>query len=227
VPIPRETRTPVKRWRRILQTTSNELFRLGANDVWVFGSQAMSLHMRNRALASKDLDLLATGVNLQMINQLCDSLARYSDGRRPDYALQMFAYEERPNPVFSISLVSTNERPFVVELFQTYLGYDVRRLTPYATQVNRWKNDYQTLSIEAIIGTRLAFRPPDRISPLNARRLNGFIRHVAGRFDWTGVEQFANDFQLGQKINENLRHLARRKLRINGSENLSFYPLKK
>ena len=220
--IPNETRTSVKRWKKILQLTYDELVKLGANDVWVFGSQAMSLHMKKRALASKDLDLLATGVSIRMIEQLCNALGKYSDGRPPNYEYQVSTYENRRYPVFSISLVARNERPFVIELFQTFLGYEVTRLTRYSTFVNRWKNQFQTLTIGGIVATRLAFRPPDRISSFNAHRLNGFIESVQDKFEWKDVEAFAKDFQLEGTINDNLRDLRRRKLRIIGSENLTF-----
>src|SRR5207245_875609 len=174
------------------------------SDVWVFGSQAMSLHMSRRALASKDLDLLASGLTMNMVERLCATLAQYSDERHPNYTLQNSTHDERNNPVFSISLKSQNEKPFVVELFQTYLGYPITRLTPYATSVRRWKGEFQTLTIEAVIATRLAFRPPERISSLNAARLNKFIVSVENQIDWRNVNAFAKDFQLAQRIDENL-----------------------
>jgi len=220
--IPRRTLTSPTRWKKILNTTYDELLRLGASDVWVFGSQAMSLHTKTRALASKDLDLIATGVDMGIVNQLCNALAKYSDGRHPNYQFQNTTYDDRPYPIFSISLRGQNERPFIIELFQTYLGYEVTRLTPYATFVSRWKNDFQTLTIEAIIGTRLAFRPPERISSFNAHRLNSFISSVQDQIDWNIVEAFAKDFQLELRIDENLKDLKRRKLKIIDSEKLSF-----
>jgi len=207
---------------KILGTSYNRLLELGANDVWVFGSQAMSLHMKNRALASKDLDLIATGVDMKMVKQLRSTLAMYSDGRPPDFQLQNSTYDGREYPVFSISLLAQNERPFVIELFQTYLGYDVRRLTRYSVFVNRWGNQFQTLTVEAVIGTRLAFRRPEGISSLNARRLNAFIESVRSQFKWKNVEAFVRDFQLEQVIVENLRDLRRRNLKITDSEKLSF-----
>jgi hypothetical protein len=222
--MPRQTRTSPDRWKKILNATCDELSRLGASDVWVFGSQAMSLHMSERALASKDLDLLASGLSMKMVEQLCITLVRYSDGRRPNYSFQNPLYDGRSNPVFSISLKARNERPFVVELFQTYLGFPLTKLTPYATIVHRWNREFQTLTIEAVIATRLAFRPPERISPFNAARLNRFIQSVRSqKIDWRKVSTFAKDFQLEQRINENLEELARRhNLKIKGSDKLLF-----
>lgn len=220
--MPRQTRTSPARWRRILVTAYSELQRLGASDVWVFGSQAMSLHMKARALASKDLDLLATGINLTLVRKLCNALAEYSTGRSPDYQFQSTTYEGRPYPVFSISIRGENQAPFVIELFETFLGYEVRRLTPYAIFVRRWNNDFQTLRIEALIATRLAFRPPERITAFNAARLNLFIKSIRKQIDWEVVEEFATNFQLEQTIRDNLKDLRRRKLKISGSEKLSF-----
>src|ERR1700730_81897 len=220
--LPWQTRTLPARWKKMLVSTYNELQRLGANDVWVFGSQAMSLHMKTRALASKDLDLIATGTDLTMVRRLSDALTEYSTGRSPDYQFQNTTYDGRPYPVFSISVRAENEAPFVIELFQTFLGYEVSRLTPYAAFVKRWKNDFQTLNIEALIAARLAFRPPERITAFNARRLNVFIRSVRDQIEWKTVEEFARSFEMEQTIHDNLKDLRRRKLRILDSEKLSF-----
>ncbi|MDH2899780.1 MAG: hypothetical protein PXY39_02300 [archaeon] len=218
----RQVRSPVSRWRKILAITYNELLRLGAGDVWVFGSQAMSLHMKKRALASKDLDLLASGLTMRMIEKLCNILAPLSNGRPPNYLLQNPMREQRRQPFFAISLSPTNERPFIIEIFQTYNGYDLTKLTPYAANVNRWGQEFQTLSIEAIIGTRLAFRPPERISKINADRLNRFIRSTRKQIDWAEVEKFARDFQLEQRIIENLKDVRRRNIKIVDSQRLGF-----
>jgi len=211
-----------KNWMEILIATYNELCKLGASDVLVFGSQAMSMHLKKTmVLASKDIDLLATGVSTRMVNRLCGVLTKYSAGGPPNYQLQNSTCDDRRYPTFSISLRARDEKPFMIELFQTYLGHDVRRLTPYATFVTRWENEFQTLNIEAVICTRLAFRPPERISSFNAHRLNAFIKSVLDRIDWKIVEKFAKDFRLEQRIAENLKDLRRRKLSIIGSENLS------
>ncbi len=112
--IPRQVRTSPDRWKKILNATYDELDRLGASDVWVFGSQAMSLHMK-KTLASKDLDLIVTGIDITMVSHLCDTLAPYSDGRPPDYEFQNPMYDDRRNPIFSISMRAKNEKPFAVD----------------------------------------------------------------------------------------------------------------
>jgi hypothetical protein len=216
----RQTRTPVARWREFLVLTYNKLVELGANDVWVYGSQAMSLYMK-RPLASKDLDLLASGTTIDMIKRLCESLAALSSNqRKPNWNYLELEHEGFTNPVFSIYINAQNERPFVIELFQTYNGHNLRELTAYSAYVKRWENEFQTLTVEAIVGTRLAFRPPERISTFNAQRLNSFIKAV--KVDWSKVERFANAFHLEERIEENLRGLRRRKIKIRGSDQLTF-----
>jgi hypothetical protein len=182
----------------------------------------MSLHMKTRPLASKDLDFIATGVTILMINQLCETLRKYSSGRPPDYEYRNTTYETRHYPFFSISIRDQKQGPFVIELFQTFRGYDVKKLTPYATFITRWDNTFQTLSIEGIIGTRLAFRRPEGISAFNARRLNNFIRSFRKEIDWKIVGAFVRDFQLEQTIRENLSDLHRRKLKILDVGKLAF-----
>ena len=214
----RQTRTSPLKWRKILKTTYDELLLLGANDVIVFGSQAMSMYLK-RALASKDLDLIATELTLGSVSRLCEKLAPYSDGRAPDYGFTNNKYDGRSNPVFSIYLKPKDNRPFVLELFQTYLGHDVRKLTPYVV----FRNRFQTLSREAIIGTRLAFRLPEGITPFNARRLNKFIEAFRTEIRWGEVTKFVRLFNMEERIAGNLKKLKEiHNIEILDSERLNF-----
>ena len=216
----RQTRSSIARWRNILVLSYSKLIELGASDVWVYGSQAMSLYMK-RPLASKDLDLLASGTSIAMIKKLSEFLAPVSSNhKKPSWNYLELEHGDFTNPFFQIYLNAEGERPFIIELFQTYNGHNLRELTPYSTYVKRWENEFQTLTIEAIIGTRLAFRPPEGISAFNAQRLNSFLKAV--KVDWTQVEQFARTFHLETRIKENLRELGGRKIKIQGSNKLSF-----
>lgn len=217
----RETRSTVARWRSILIPTYAELVNLGAGDVWVFGSQALSLYMP-RPLASKDIDFIAAGITIPIVEGLCNRLAKFSSQRRPDYIFQNFVHEGLSNPEFVIYLREANERPFAVELFLTYNGHDLRELTRYTTLKTRWGHEFQTLSIEALIATRLAFRPEDRISPFNAQRLNLFIEAVRPQINWGVVEEFARRFHSEATIRENLKLLKRKGIKITDSGRLSF-----
>jgi hypothetical protein len=216
----RATRSSVERWREILIPTYDELLRLGAGDVWVYGSQAMSLYMK-RPFASRDLDLLVTGVGTRMIEKLCKTLASLTDQKAPTYYFKKPEHEGKPNPVFGIYLHASGERPFAIELFQTYNGHDVRELTPYSNYVKRWNKEFQTLSIEAIIGTQLSFRPPDRISAFNAQRLNLFLKTVKRKIDWIKVEEFARRFHLEAMIDANLKVLKGQGVTILDSDKLA------
>jgi hypothetical protein len=217
----RQARSSVARWKEILIPTYNELIKLGVGDVWVYGSQAMSLYMK-RPLGSKDLDLLATGLTMDIVQGLLQNLTPFSGQRNPYFNYQQFEHEGKADPVFSIYLNVQNEKPFAIELFQTYNGYDVRELTPYATIVKRWKNEFLTLSIEAIIGTRLGFRQPEGISAFNAQRLNLFIKTVREQVEWTKVDEFARKFELEGKIRANLKALKGHGINILDSNKLPF-----
>lgn len=217
----RETRSSVARWKEILIPAYRELVRLGVGDVWVFGSQAVSLYLP-RPLASKDLDLLASGMTIGIVETICAKLISFSGQKRPYYTLQNLEHNGRSNPVFSIYLSGQNEKPFAIEIFQTYNGHDLKRLTPYAAYLKRWGVEFQTLTVEAIIATRLAFRPPERISSFNAYRLNRFIQAFRRKVDWNKVEDFTRDFQLERTIDENLKHLAQYRIEIIDSRKLSF-----
>jgi hypothetical protein len=59
---------------------------------------------------------------------------------------------------------------------------------------------------EAVIATRLSFRPPEGISPFNAARLSRFVRSV-GKVDWGKVNSFPDAFGLEGVAAENLRRL--------------------
>lgn len=197
----------------------DSLLKGGSSDVLVFGSQAMSLYMK-RALSSKDLDLIASGVTLRRIEKVAQSLEEYT-GQRPKYSYFVGSYEGRKYPVFSIYLQRVGEKPFVIEVFETYLGYELRRLTPYVTFVKRGDHSFQTLCLEAIIATRLAFRPPERITAFNARRLNNFIEGNRQNIDWRLVNKFAHDFKIENVIRENLTVLLKKNnLKILGQEKL-------
>ena len=67
-----------------------------------FVSRAMSLYMKSTMFATKDLDLLVSGVTMKTINNLCDVLKPFSNERPPSYQFQNPEREGRHDPVFSI-----------------------------------------------------------------------------------------------------------------------------
>ena len=145
-----------------------------ANDVILFGSQALSVYAR-RSLASKDLDLIVPGITIGILEACRTELAKISE-RRPEYDFHVGEYLGRRYPVAHIYVKHSSGYPLVVEFFQTFLGYETTKLTPFITFKEKWGLPVQVLTPEAIIGTRLAFRPPERITPFNAARLSRFIR---------------------------------------------------
>jgi hypothetical protein len=189
-----------------------------ANDVILFGSQAMSVYTE-RALASKDLDLIVPGITIRALEECCTELARVAE-RRPDYDFHVGEYLGRRYPVAHIYLRHNSGYPLVVELFQTFLGHESTRLTPFITFKERWGMQVQVLTPEAIIGTRLSFRPPERITPFNAIRLSRFIRAIGKDIDWSRVNSFIDSFGLRKLATENIAELRSKRISIPGSSNV-------
>ena len=112
----------------------------------------------------------------------------------------------------------------VIEFFQTFLGHPTTMLTPFLTFKDRWSMRIQVMVPEAIIATRLAFRPPERITPFNARRLNGFIGNVEDQVDWRKVNEFIDRFDLGSVIRDNLAELKTKRIQIRGASRILDQP---
>ncbi len=62
---------------RYLAENYTDLSKSDANDVSLFGSQAMSVYTK-RALASKDIDLIVPMITLRILEVLCDELQQIS-----------------------------------------------------------------------------------------------------------------------------------------------------
>ncbi len=188
------------------------------NDVILFGSQAMSVYME-RALASKDIDLIAPAVTINTLEKLCDELTQIAN-QRPTYDYQVSEYLGRRYPVSHIYLKHKSGFPFAIEFFENFLGYESTKLTPFLTFKQKWGLWLQVPSPEAIIGTRLAFRPPERITPFNASRLNRFTKTL-GKVDWSEVNAFIDAFELRTTIRENLAALSSKQISITGSSKIT------
>jgi hypothetical protein len=194
-----------------------------ANDVILFGSQAMSVYTK-RALASKDLDLIVPGITIQILERCRGQLATVAE-RTPDYDFHVSEYLGRRYPVGHIYLRHRSGYPLVVELFQTFLGFESRMLTPFLTFKEKWGMRVQVLTPEAIVGTRLSFRPPERVTPFNAARLSRFITTMGTDIDWTTVNAFLDAFGLRGVARENIEELRSKRIAIPGSSKVaSFQP---
>jgi len=213
----RAPRAPAKIWIDVLKKITPVLAECNINDVILFGSQAMSVYIE-RALASKDIDLIAPGITIKSLERLCDELTQMAD-QKPTYDYQVSDYLGRRYPIGHIYLKHKGGFPFVLEFFQNFLGYESTRLNPFLALKEKWGLWLQVPSPEAIIGIRLAFRPPERITPFNASRLNRFIRTL-GKVDWAEVNAFIDAFELRAIVTGNLAGLGSKQISIRGSSRI-------
>lgn len=172
-----------------------------------------------RALRSKDIDLIAPAATINTLEKLCDELTLMAN-QRPSYDYQVGEYLGRRYPIGHIYIKHKSGFPFVLEFFENFLGYKSTMLTPFLRFKEKWGLFLQVPSPEAIIATRLAFRPPERITPTNASRLNRFIRKI-GRVDWSEVNAFIDAFELRTIITENLAALRSKQISISGSSKIA------
>lgn len=184
----------------------------------LFGSQAMSVYME-RALASKDIDVIAPGMTIKTLERLRDDLAELAH-QKPTYDYQVGEYLGRRYPVSHIYIKHKSGFPFALEFLENFLGYESTRLAPFLAFKEKWELWLQVPTPEAIIGTRLAFRPPERITPFNASRLNRFIRTLS-KIDWSEVNAFIDTFDLRKTVTENLAILSSKRISISGSSKVT------
>ena len=211
-------RPPARVWIEVLRKIVPVLDEARVHDVILFGSQSMSVYMQ-RALASKDLDLIAPGVAINSLEKLADALAEMSS-QRPTYDQYVGEYLGRRYPVSHIYLKHKDGFPFVLEFFDTFLGYPATKLAPFLSIKDKWGLSLQVPTPEAIIATRLAFRPPERITPTNAMRLNRFIRRTR-KVDWSEVNAFIEEFKLRSLVLENIDALRSKHISITGTSKIT------
>lgn len=210
-------RAPAKIWIDVLTRITPILAESHVTDMILFGSQAMSAYME-RALASKDIDLIAPSMTPNALEKTRDALKRIAV-QTPTYDHLVGEYAGRTYPVSHIYLKHMNGFPFVIEFFENFLGYESDRLNPFLTLKNKWGLELQVPLPEAIIASRLAFRPPERISPFNASRLNRFIKHIH-HVDWMMVNAFIDAFELRTVVEGNLADLRTKRISINGASKI-------
>jgi hypothetical protein len=172
-----------------------------------------------RALASKDLDLIVSGITIRILEELCDELAKVVD-KRPVYDFTVGEYLGRRYPMGHIYLRHSSGYPLVVEFFQTFLGFEPRMLTPFLAFKQKWGMRVQVPTPEAIIGARLSFRPPERITSFNAMRLSRFIKMLGKHIDWSKVNSFIDAFGLRSIVMENIEELSSKRISIAGSSKI-------
>ena len=210
-------RAPARIWIDVLTRIRPILAASHVTDMILFGSQAMSAYME-RALASKDIDLIAPNMSQNTLEKTRDALKSIAV-QTPTYDHLVGEYAGRTYPVSHIYLRHVSGFPFVVEFFENFLGYESNRLNPYLTLKNKWGLELQVPLPEAIIATRLAFRPPERVSPFNASRLNRFIKHIH-HVDWTKVNAFIDAFELRAVVGGNLAQLRTKGISVVGASKI-------
>ena len=204
---------PAKIWIDVLRRITPILAESHVTDMILFGSQAMSAYMA-RALASKDIDLITPGMTPSILEKTRGELKQIA-AQTPTCDHLVSEYAGRPYPVSHIYLKHMSGFPFVIEFFENFLGCESKRLNSFLMLKNKWGMELQVLLPEAIIATRLAFRPPERVSPFNASRLNRFIKHIR-HIDWRIVNAFIDAFELRAVVTENLVGLRAKGISING-----------
>jgi hypothetical protein len=211
-------RAPAKIWIDVLRRITPILAKSHVTDMILFGSQAMSAYME-RALASKDINLIAPGMTPNTLEKTRDELKQIA-AQTPTYDHLVSEYLGRRYPVGHIYLKHISGFPFVIAFFENFLGYESKRLNSFLTLKNKWGMELQILQPEAIIATRLAFRPPERVTPFNASRLNRFIKHIR-HVNWKTVNTFIDEFELRAIIRENLAGLRAKRISINGASKIT------
>lgn len=217
---PKEIRAAPREWMALLRVAYSFLKGEGIGDLVLYGSQAMSVYMKN-PLRSKDLDLLSTQVSFRQVEALADKLSEIREIQYRATTAQTRRFEDRKMTTYSIEL-RVNGKPFFVEVFDRILdGRSPSILQPYVEPVNRWALDFWSPTREAIVALRLAFRQPEGITRLNATRLNRFIRENRRSLDFKQVATIVKEWRIENWVESNLVQLYRRnRVRILNDEKI-------
>jgi len=181
----------------------------GVGDLTLYGSQAMSVYMKN-PLRSKDLDLLSSQVGLRQAEALGEKLSEIKDVEYWSTSVQTRNFDDRKMTTYATEL-RVGGRPFFVEVFDSILdGQPLSLLQPYVELTSRWRLEFRTPSREATVALRLAFRQPEGITRLNATRLNNFIRENKRSLDLEVVASIMKRWRIAEWVERNLIELHQR-----------------
>ena len=207
---PEEIRTAPREWERVLQVAYEFLRKKQSiGDLVLFGSQAMSIYMRN-PLRSKDLDLLSNQVSPRQIDSLAVELTRLENVQTRATSVQTRMFADRKMTTHAIEL-RIGGVPFFLEVFNKILdGRPTSLLDPYLELKKRWSLEIWTPSLEATVALRLAFRQPEGISRLNAIRLNRLIQENRRTLNFPQVHSILQKWGIQKWVEGNLLALYRR-----------------
>jgi len=178
-------------------------------DLLLFGSQALSFYMKN-PLRSKDLDFLSSQLGLRQMDTLAERLSTIENVQYKTTTVQTKTFDGRKMTTYAIEL-RINRKPFFVELFDSVLdGRPLSVLQPFVELNERWGLEVWLPNREATLALRLAFRPPEGISRLNALRLNGFIKENHRRLDFPQVRSILTEWGIVNWVERNLTELYQR-----------------
>ena len=206
---PREIRAAPKEWIPVLRVAYSFLRGQGIGDLILYGSQAMSVYMKN-PMRSKDLDLLSSQVGLRQMEALADRLSEINEVQYKTTTAQTRKFNDRKMTTYAIEL-RVSGKPFFVEVFDRILdGRPLSILQPYVVPTKRWTIDFWSPTREAIVALRLAFRQPEGITRLNAMRLNSLIQENRRSLDFEQVAKIVKEWGIENCVENNLTQLYRR-----------------
>lgn len=211
----KEIRVSPKEWVEILQVTYSFLREEHSiGDLVLFGSQALSIYMKN-PLRTKDIDLLSAQVSLRQFEELSSELSKIENVEFKSTSVQTKLLGVTKMRTHAIELRVAG-KPFFIESFDSILdGRPTSILNPYLDLKKRWKLDVWVPDREATLALRLAFRRPEGISRLNAIRLNNFMRENRKSVKFKHLASILADWQIEKWIETNLVDLYQRnKVRI-------------
>jgi hypothetical protein len=218
---PKEIRAAPREWMAILRHAYPFLReQQSVGDLLLFGSQALSFYMKS-PLRSKDLDFLSAQVGLRQMEALAERLSTIENVQYKATTVQTKTFDGRKMTTYAIEL-RINRKPFFVELFDSVLdGRPLSILQPFVELKERWGLEVWLPNREATLVLRLAFRPPEGISRLNAVRLNSFIQENHRRLDFQQVRLILTEWGIVNWVERNLTELYRRnRIRIQDDRNI-------
>jgi predicted nucleotidyltransferase len=217
---PVNIRTPPRSWLKVLAEAYPFLRDHGLGDLTIFGSQAMSIYLKN-PLRSKDLDLVSSQIGPAQHDLLRDHLSHI-----PWLELRSTSVQSRPLArgdlkTYTIEL-RIDKRPFFLEIFDKILdGRSPRVLADYLEERRRWGLRLWVPNPNALVALRLCFRQPEGISRLNAIRLNRFITEGRKRISMREVQAIITRWELWPLVGANVEALYKRnRIRIASIEKI-------
>jgi hypothetical protein len=205
---PLEIRASAKEWIEILKSAYPFLVNQGIGNLILFGSQAMSVYMKN-PLRSKDLDLVTDQLGPKVFGELTKHLAntRPAGAEFRTTNVQTRPFDGRIMTTYSVEM-RISKHPFILEIFDAILdGRPPSALTEHVQEDMRWGVRIWVPTREAVVALRLCFRQPEGINRLNATRLNKFIEDNKMKIRHRKVGEIVVSWGKADLVRANLQQL--------------------